>query len=509
MRYGLNENVIAKINDAFSSIDELEQVILYGSRAKGNYKPTSDIDLTLKGEKINTTILGRISWALDDLMLPYTFDLSIFHHVTQKDLLEHIERVGIIFYEKKKDLGEWKETEIGKIPFNWELVTLNDISEVITDGAHKSPKPVVSNFLMPSVKDMTYNHFEFENCKTISEKDFNDLVHNNCSPQKGDILISKDGANCLDLIFVYNQEEKVVLLSSIAIVRLKENFNPKFYCYYLLSPQVQFLMRNNFISGSAIPRVVLKDFKNVPVPIFSKLEQDAITNILSNLDEKIDLLHLQNETLEEMGEVLFREWFVEQAKEDWEEVKVRDFCSTNTTTVKKDFPFEEIEYLDTGSLTEGKIDSTQTLLLKEAPSRAKRIVEHNNVLISTVRPNQRHYGILLNPKENLIVSTGFCVLDCHSIDPHFIYLLLTSNEMTEYLHSIAEGSTSTYPSLKPSDIEVVGFLKPPNELLDKFSNIVNGFWEKIHFNQKQMLILENLRDTLLPKLMSGEVRVKY
>lgn len=164
--------------------------------------------------------------------------------------------------------------------------------------------------------------------------------------------------------------------------------------------------------------------------------------------------------------------------------------------------------MDTSSLNEGLVSNLQLLSLKDAPSRAKRLVAHNDVLISTVRPDQKHYGIIKTPEENLVVSTGFCVISCEKISPHFIYLLLTNDEMTEFLHSIAEGSTSTYPSLRPSDIEKIEFLLPPTEKLIEFENICIIYWDKVKSNQSQIRTLTALRDTLLPKLMSGEVRVK-
>ena len=133
----------------------------------------------------------------------------------------------------------------------------------------------------------------------------------------------------------------------------------------------------------------------------------------------------------------------------------------------------------------------------------------NDVLISTVRPNQKHYGILKHPDEDIIVSTGFCVITCENIDPHFIYILLTTDGMTEYLHTIAEGSTSAYPSLKPSDIESLEFQLPPEDKLHVFSEYADNTWSKIDYNHSQIRTLEKLRDTLLPKLMSGEVRVEY
>lgn len=101
MSYGLTDEVIEAICCIFRNHPEVETATLYGSRAKGNFKPASDIDLTLTGEKLNTTVLNKISWELDDLLLPYTFDLSIFSQISNPELISHVNRVGIIFYSRK------------------------------------------------------------------------------------------------------------------------------------------------------------------------------------------------------------------------------------------------------------------------------------------------------------------------------------------------------------------------------------------------------------------------
>lgn len=100
MKFGLKEEMLQKIRQVFSRSPEVEEVVLYGSRAKGNYKPGSDVDLTLKGTKVDLSVLNKISLELDDLLLPYTFDLSIYHHLDNTELVDHIQRVGILFYKK-------------------------------------------------------------------------------------------------------------------------------------------------------------------------------------------------------------------------------------------------------------------------------------------------------------------------------------------------------------------------------------------------------------------------
>ena len=103
MQYGLKEETVKKINSIFADYEKVEEVVLYGSRAKGNYKSGSDVDLVLKGKKLNLKLLNKISLDLDDLLLPYTLDLSIYHHIANPDLIKHIERVGKIFYKRKQN----------------------------------------------------------------------------------------------------------------------------------------------------------------------------------------------------------------------------------------------------------------------------------------------------------------------------------------------------------------------------------------------------------------------
>jgi len=103
MPYGLEKETLEKIIGIFAHYGAVQEAIIYGSRAKGNHKPGSDIDLTLKGDDLNLKILNQISLDLDELLLPYTFDLSIYHHIQQPDLIDHILRVGEVFYRRGRD----------------------------------------------------------------------------------------------------------------------------------------------------------------------------------------------------------------------------------------------------------------------------------------------------------------------------------------------------------------------------------------------------------------------
>ena len=101
MNHGLTDRTVAQIHEVLARFPEVEKAMLYGSRAKGNFKQGSDIDLTLLGADVTQKIMGQIQGELEDGLLPYRFDLSIFSQITQADIIDHIRRVGVIFYEKK------------------------------------------------------------------------------------------------------------------------------------------------------------------------------------------------------------------------------------------------------------------------------------------------------------------------------------------------------------------------------------------------------------------------
>ena len=147
--------------------------------------------------------------------------------------------------------------------------------------------------------------------------------------------------------------------------------------------------------------------------------------------------------------------------------KISEVCDINSFNLSKNDNLNAINYLDTANLNVGTVDELQYMEVgkDKIPSRAKRIVRKNDILISTVRPNQKHYGIIKNVAKNMVASTGFAVLTPKEdkVDPGYIYNYLIQDHITTYLHSIAESSTSTYPSIKPSVIGDLEVDLPPLE----------------------------------------------
>ena len=193
--------------------------------------------------------------------------------------------------------------------------------------------------------------------------------------------------------------------------------------------------------------------------------------------------------------------------EGWRGVKLGDVVKSNSRTIGKNYPHKEILYLDTGSITENRISDFQSYIIAEAPTRAKRLVVDKNIIYSMVRPIQRHYGFIKKPPNNLVVSTGFSVIEVDKkiAEPLFIYFLLSSNQVVKKLDSIAEGATSAYPSLRPEDIENLHVLLPSLSEQKAIAEVLSSLDDKIDLLRRQNKTLEDMAQTLFCKWFWGGI----
>lgn len=390
----------------------------------------------------------------------------------------------------------------------WKSSTIGEACLLVTDGSHSSPKSTDTGEYMVSVKDFTPYGFDFSSCKRISSEDYAALKRNGCVPKVGDILVGKDGARYFEDIIIYDQPEHPALLSSIAILRCNPQEIVSEFLYYLMkTPSFKQHVRDNYGSGSAIPRIILKDFKRMPIQYPAIDEQEKICSLLSRIDGKIKVNIQINDNLHQQARTLLTQWQIKHEGE-YDFSLLSDVAVINPDTYSPKDAWEYVNYLDTSSITDGIISEVQCIkpLTEKLPSRARRIISANDVVFSTVRPNQHHFGIITEPLENMLASTGFAVIRSRHplISNELLYLCLTENSFIEKMQQLAEQSTSTFPSIKPSDL---GVCKIPCPIDQDLSDALNTLFACITANQRENTSLSALRDTLLPKLMSGEIDV--
>lgn len=183
-------------------------------------------------------------------------------------------------------------------------------------------------------------------------------------------------------------------------------------------------------------------------------------------------------------------------RKNWKSIKLSEVADINKETITKQYPFEYIAYIDVASVENREINEIQYLGLKDAPSRAKRIIKPEDILISTVRPNLKHYVYVKNPKENYVASTGFAVISAKSVSSKYLYYYLTSEPVTDYLAKIADGHTSAYPSFNPSVLEKMEIPLPDTREQKEIADLLGCLDDKIELLHKENKTLETIAQTL-------------
>jgi type I restriction enzyme, S subunit len=258
--------------------------------------------------------------------------------------------------------------------------------------------------------------------------------------------------------------------------------NNELFVYYLL----QQLDWEKYSDKSAVPGVNRNDVHQEIIAIPSIEEQKAIASVLSSLDDKIDLLHRQNTTLERMAETLFRQWFVEEAQEDWEDVPLGNlFEISSGKGLKKEQLSDSGLYPVLGA--NGEIGRTNDYLFNEKLIFTGRVGTLGNIF----RVNNEKVWL----SDNTLIFRNIKYF-------YFVYFALNKAGLSDY------NVGSTQPLIRQSDIKAIEFMMPKNhEKLIIFETEAELLFAKFNSNIKQIKTLEKLRDNLLPKLMSGEIRI--
>lgn len=289
---------------------------------------------------------------------------------------------------------------------------------------------------------------------------------------------------------------------SIAVI-IDENIALKQYLfYYFQKHNLRYLD-----SGSAQSQITIADLKNIVLPIPPLEIQSKIVEILSSFDDKIELNNKINENLEQQARALLSHWLIENDG-TYEFTTLSEVAVINPDTYSPKDAWEYVDYLDTSSITDGLISEVQHIKpsTEKLPSRARRIIAANDVVFSTVRPNQRHFGIISKPLDHMLASTGFAVIRSNhpSVSNELLYLCLTKEDFIEKMQQLAEQSTSTFPSIKPTDL---GGCKIPCPISEELTMNLKAVFDCIASNHIENQTLARIRDTILPKLMNGEIEI--
>ena len=295
--------------------------------------------------------------------------------------------------------------------------------------------------------------------------------------------------------------------TTLYVKDFKGNY-PKFIYYFL-----QTLGFNNQNDKTSVPGLNRNHLHEMNVFIPEDITtQTLIASILSSLDDKIELNRRTNQTLEQIAQTLFKKYFVhdidpENLPEGWKYAKLGYHIKSISKTHK--FPNEEIIFLNTSDILDGKVLHSNYSIVETLPGQAKKSIQRQDILLSEIRPANKRFAFINFDAEDYVVSTKLMVLrPASNIDSLFYYFILTRSEMLAYLQNLAESRSGTFPQITFDQIKDIDFLLPNDEVLDIFvEKTLKPFYAMIFKNEKEIESLSKLRDYLLPKLMSGEIEV--
>ena len=387
----------------------------------------------------------------------------------------------------------------------WIECTVNEIADVQTGpfGSQLHASDYV-DFGVPSVmpKDIGQRlNINLDSIAYVTEKDAQRLERYRL--RQNDIVFSRRG-DVEKCAFITAEMDgwlcgtgclKVSFFSNAAVI-------PQFMAYYFSTGEAKHWLTSHAV-GTTMPNLNSSILGSFPVVLPSLPEQEAITAVLASLDDKIDLLHRQNKTLEALAQTLFRHWFIDGAEDDWEERPLDEIANyLNGLACQKYPPKNEVDKLPVLKIKDLRtgLSDQSDWATSEVPE--EYIVENGDVIFSWS-------GSLMVK----IWDGERCVLNQHlfkvtsSEFPKWFYYLWTTYHLEKFI-AIAASKATTMGHIKRGDLSSSMVFMPSKSELDEMDNIFAPLFDKLILNNRQITKLSALRDTLLPKLMSGEVRVR-
>ena len=393
-------------------------------------------------------------------------------------------------------MSNWKETELGQIadvqtgPFGSQLKN----EQYITGGT-----PVVT---VEHIKDFRITDFDFPSITNEDKERLSKYLM-----KSGDILFTRVGS--VDLSAYVSEKQNGWMFSSRMLrVRPNDEINSRFLSYYFQQKSFRDYILNISV-GATMPSINTEILKGIPISYPPIPEQIAIASVLSSLDNKIGLLHRQNATLEKMAETLFRQWFVEEAKEDWEEISLHDAIEligggTPKTSINEYWD-GNIKWLSGGDIASNHknfvVNSEKSITELGLKNSSAKLIPKFSTVISA-RGTVGKYCLLSEPMA--YSQSNYGILPKYKDCFFFTYLLVAHS--VDELQSAAYGSV--FDTITTNTFKGLKITLPDEEDIIRFNESIEPYFSKILTNQTQIRTLTALRDTLLPKLMIGEVRVQ-
>lgn len=377
---------------------------------------------------------------------------------------------------------------------------LADLCAAIVDCEHKTAPTEAVGIPLIRTSDIRGGRLDLAGARRVSPDTYREWTRRG-EPHAGDLILAREAP--VGEIGLVPEGQRVCLGQRTVLVRPDADFvDARFLLYRLLAPDAQHLMRSK-AEGSTNPHLNVSDIRDLALPELPSLEaQQAIGEALGALDDKIELNRQMNETLEAIAATLF-----DHLPKD-SSVTVADIVAlSRASIVPQVFPEEWFEHYSIPAFDQG---STPALDLGSEIRSSKLLVGSDAVLLSKLNPRiPRVWLPDVSNERRSICSTEFLVaVPRASFARECVYCLMRSQRFQDVLAGLVTGTSGSHQRVKPSDVLAIGVMLPTSAALESFTASVRPILSKVALNRRESSTLAALRDTLLPKLISGEIRVR-
>lgn len=427
----------------------------------------------------------------------------------------------------------------GESPKGWTWSRLDEVCEGVFDCPHSTPELTEVGPYVVRTQDIITGVFRADQAGHVSEETYAERIVR-VAPSHGDLLYSREGTY-FGIAAEVPAGSRVCLGQRMVLIRPdKRRLDFSFLRYWLNSP-IMAAHIHGYRDGSVAERLNLPTIRALPIILPPLAEQKAIAAVLGALDDKIELNRRMNATLEAMARALFQSWFVDfdpvRAKLDgrkpvgvdpataalfpkhleesqlghipkgWRACTLGDIAKNVSIT----FDFKrtpEVVFINTGDVLEGDFLHSKRSPYAGLPGQAKKSIRPDDILFSEIRPANKRYAYVDFDSSDYVVSTKFMIIRAsNEIHPRLLYRILTAKETLDEFQVQAESRSGTFPQITFDSISHLPIVLPPIEIQEAFQRAVGKIHAQIKVNKQQSSTLASLRDTLLPKLLSGKLSV--
>lgn len=399
-----------------------------------------------------------------------------------------------------------------------EFRTIRELCSVVVDCPHSTPKWTANGKIVIRNNNIKHGRIDFSSPSYTDDEHFAQRIKR-AKPQPGDIIITREAP--IGDVGMIPENTECCLGQRMVLLRANQSVCDNFYLLYSLqSLYVQHQISWSEGTGTTVSNLRIPHLEQIQIPYLPLEQQAKISSVLRALEEKIENNRRLNDNLQQQLTAIYKSWYqdfslvndtelVETAygtiPKGWHYVLLGDLCQSISVTHK--FDKNALIFLNTGDVEDGRFLHSNLMAVKEMPGQAKKTIAPGDILYSEIRPINRHFAYVNFPSDNYVVSTKLMVIRAKNFDTRRLYHYLTSENVLNELQLQAESRSGTFPQIRFENVSKLPILIADEQTESEFVKILHTVFDQIEQLNRENKQLSELRDTLLPKLMSGEIDV--